>query len=854
MAATTTAMPSHGHMETTTQYHEMHTTQEHRPHYTTNYEKEEYHEDKKEEHKSECPSAGGCRGSACNEAMAKWRQEMSQWKYMQNEWVKEFKYWKQENERMDWNDGWQEEWDMHKPDQHKDDQHKDNEYDNHYDNDASEDMMEMAWFDDIWQMVSPFLDDPDTLCPLLGMIGEGWEDGCRQQMETQAAFVQLFDNMEYMNSDAFSSSFCQMVGGIMMNQFNNFGMPEVAMAVEYAGGSCKCLVHNIHDMSSNGFNFGQVANIGSCANTITNYVNMLMDGMSGHGDMDHHDMGEMAEWYSEENVNKAVYAINALNLDWGNENLVNLLKWWDTQGTFKSWGIFDPAYRSDENVVKAIAYSWIYLMNTNPEFSQEDYISVLMNAEDWGNFYTSIFDMAVKMFEKQHPNKDASMMVMENWQMIMGMMENFWKFFNENFSDIDMNDFYGKLVAMSWNEDLSVDAVREVFENFVNNKQDVNAVTQLVNSYDQWFVANNDKPQKMHFLLGLAKCLNADKIAEWNTSTSEDMNEAKIQVEENWAAGLKAMYEEDGEFQMCMMPFNEFAFEYDYDHHDKAEVDMSAWYSEEAVGASIAVISGLNLEVNDDLLQILKWWDTDGKFEEMGIFNEDTRTFDNVVKAVAFSWIYVMNTSDLSQEDFVSVLTNANQWNEFYQTAYDMARNMFAVRFPDQDADEMVKENWGKIMEMMENFWTFFNNNFLEREVDLSEFYQKLSAMSWAEDATAEAVEEVFEGFMNDMFNPETMTNMMNKYDAWFMQGNTEPQKMHYMFGLASCLNLDQVQEWNNVDMSDMSLVAGLVEANWTAGIANLYVTSEDFRNCMEPFNEFAYDYNNNENDTVERR
>jgi len=534
---------------------------------------------------------------------------------------------------------------------------------------------------------------------------------------------------------------------------------------------------------------------------------------------------------------------------------VNLLKWWDTEGTFSSWGIFDPATRTDQNVVKAIAYSWIYVMNTNPEFNQEDYINVLMNAEDWGNFYTSIFDMAVKMFEKQYPNQDASMMALQNWQKIMGMMENFWQFFNKNFAEIDMEAFYNNLVAMSWNEDISVDAVRDVFENFVNNRQDVNALTRLVNNYDQWFFANNDKPQKMHFMLGLAKCLNADKVAEWNAPffTNEDMNEAKIQVEQNWAAGLKAMYEEDYEFQMCMMPFNEFAFDYD---NDKVEVDMSAWYSEEAVGESIAVISGFNLDPNDaDLIQILQWWDTDGKFAEMGIFDPETRTLDNVVKAVAFSWIYVMNTSDLSQDDFVSVLTNASQWNEFYGTAYNMAKNMFAVRFPDQDAEMMVKENWGKIMEMMENFWTFFNTNFLEREVDLSEFYQKLSAMSWNDGATADAVKEVFEGFMNDMGNPEQMTDLMIKYDDWFMQGNTEPQKMHYMFGLASCLNLDQIQEWNNVDMSDDSFV-DLVKANWGAGIADLYFNSEDFRNCMEPFNEFAYDYNNsaNENETAERR
>ena len=83
------------------------------------------------------------------------------------------------------------------------------------------------------------------------------------------------------------------------------------------------------------------------------------------------------------------------------------------------------------------------------------------------------------------------------------------------------------------------------------------------------------------------------------------------------------------------------------------------------------------------MLDVLEWWDTDGKFAEMGIFNPETRTVENVIKAVAFAWIYVKNTSDLDQEAFVSVLQNADQWNAFYQSAYNTANNMFANRFPD---------------------------------------------------------------------------------------------------------------------------------------------------------------------------
>lgn len=52
-----------------------------------------------------------------------------------------------------------------------------NDYEN-YDNDDS-----WGWLDDAMEMIGPFLADSDQLCPILGMIGEGWEEGCRKSME-----------------------------------------------------------------------------------------------------------------------------------------------------------------------------------------------------------------------------------------------------------------------------------------------------------------------------------------------------------------------------------------------------------------------------------------------------------------------------------------------------------------------------------------------------------------------------------------------------------------------------------------------------------------------------------------------
>ena len=70
---------------------------------------------------------------------------------------------------------------------HKDEDHKDDHKDDHYDEDHFEDssmgmMGDMQWAEDVWNMLYPFLGDPDMLCPLLGMVGPGWEEGCRKQM------------------------------------------------------------------------------------------------------------------------------------------------------------------------------------------------------------------------------------------------------------------------------------------------------------------------------------------------------------------------------------------------------------------------------------------------------------------------------------------------------------------------------------------------------------------------------------------------------------------------------------------------------------------------------------------------
>ena len=68
------------------------------------------------------------------------------------------------------------------------------------------------------------------------------------------------------------------------------------------------------------------------------------------------------------------------------------------------------------------------------------------------------------------------------------------------------------------------------------------------------------------------------------------------------------------------------------------------------------------------------------------------------------------------------------------------------------------------------------------------------------------------------------------------------------LIGFNRLFSLDQVTEFNNVDLTNFSEVPALVMAKWSAGINDLYQNNEDFQNCMSPFDKFGYDYTNAEN------
>ena len=71
----------------------------------------------------------------------------------------------------------------------KDDWDMDKDKPDHHDEDKDENDDSWGWLNDTFGALGPFISDPDVLCPLLGMIGPGWEDGCKQSMQAYVTHI-----------------------------------------------------------------------------------------------------------------------------------------------------------------------------------------------------------------------------------------------------------------------------------------------------------------------------------------------------------------------------------------------------------------------------------------------------------------------------------------------------------------------------------------------------------------------------------------------------------------------------------------------------------------------------------------
>ena len=90
-----------------------------------------------------------------------------------------------------------------------------------------------------------------------------------------------------------------------------------------------------------------------------------------------------------------------------------------------------------------------------------------------------------------------------------------------------------------------------------------------------------------------------------------------------------------------------------------------------------------DLQINEDLLTLLRYWDASGEWQKWGLF-EDNADGELVVKALASAWIYVQNTEpEITKQHFGAILENAGEWNGFYSSIRNMAREILPKRFPE---------------------------------------------------------------------------------------------------------------------------------------------------------------------------
>merc|ERR1712176_256074 len=137
--------------------------------------------------------------------MKEWMHEMQKWKTYQQEWEHSFREWKYAND-MDvggHHGSHNDHYDGHHG-SHND--HYDGHHDGGMDHDMGGGIMDdiMMTMGGMWEMIGPFISDPDVLCPILGMVGPGWDEGCRDQMKFQMNMQGLIMKMDYMDSATFA--------------------------------------------------------------------------------------------------------------------------------------------------------------------------------------------------------------------------------------------------------------------------------------------------------------------------------------------------------------------------------------------------------------------------------------------------------------------------------------------------------------------------------------------------------------------------------------------------------------------------------------------------------------------------
>jgi len=277
----------------------------------------------------------------------------------------------------------------------------------------------------------------------------------------------------------------------------------------------------------------------------------------------------------------------------------------------------------------------------------------------------------------------------------------------------------------------------------------------------------------------------------------------------------------------------------------KVNIDID--YSEENIQKAIEEFLNSDLAdinvMDESILTLLRYWDMEGTFKKMGIFEDDV-DINNIYSALAIVNIYNKNyEEDWSLEHFGYILRNAADWVSYY----DNSRTIFSHIFRQQNpmADDMAVEAY-----LAENFQKVY-----AEPTHIDEFLQNsgFNISSLAEKA------QFVSGQPTDVVNFEELMNAVLNGDHWDMQpyialgqayidyllDDKEPQFPGFMWGLLNCLDMEDIQAWSSSDNLDE------VRNAWNQGVALKYMdTSSEFFMCMMPFNDMAVEWDSAKNMT----
>jgi len=275
------------------------------------------------------------------------------------------------------------------------------------------------------------------------------------------------------------------------------------------------------------------------------------------------------------------------------------------------------------------------------------------------------------------------------------------------------------------------------------------------------------------------------------------------------------------------------------------EIDYSPENIEKAIGAFMASEFTSDINVMDEnILTLLQYWDMRGDFKKMGIFEENP-DMQAILSALAIVDIYNQNyEEDWTLEHYGEILRNAADWVAYYDISRAIWTRVFENMKPDasqMDLEAYFVENFQKVYAAPTHIDEFFAKN----EFDIAALAEKTQAASGQPTDVVDFGVLMMDVIDSDHWDMGPYIALGQAYVDYLLD-DTEPQFPGFMWGLLSCLDLEDIQNWSSSADPDAVRMA------WNMGVAEKYADQTgQFFMCMMPFNEFAIDWKSHQMDAM---